>query len=642
MFAEFQLKLSHQTTPDSRVVPIISYKGLRDGYRASFAALIMGTDTSLPVTPPKKAHSTSNVGSDSLNFSRLNIGDTPTTRKNTPHRSSEVYSVEVTRTAVWEDLGGKKGVVPEVEYEFFAQHILPPLHKSIDISGLIERLKKNGTITDGRWRAFPLDPCKHASDGPDHETENNVFTSLVKVVTAATNSAVTGIKTKKILHYRSRPDKPPICSFDKKLGRPDGYFVFAPAHTSNEPYWRDLATPAEFKLRDTGDDLQSVRDVSFAVWHSVYTSLMTLACLIQDITQILWDMYQIMREDPRRRFVFGFTIENTQMRVWMASRSEVVVSEPFNFITVRLASSDPVLKSADLFMKDHDKVLHFFLSQMYAPPHRLGIDTTMTVFEERSAGASIYDITVHHVVGGLIEPVVFRTAGLLNDDGAKALRGRGTRIWRVTRLVDGNPDDQADGKVLKDSWIDQDRLQEGEILRQITNDSSIDDATREALTKLFLTPVVSGNVIIEEHPDTTRGPNFIDADIPETSVFPLDVVNHISSHGRTTGTGAKSWSTAQDSTSIVPATSEQRLRILKYSVKQHCRIVYKEECEPLSSQTSLRNVFVSLCLISYGTLNYIGSDILDKFLTRDHRAVRYAYQRVGASRHQYRQYTLRY
>lgn len=42
-----------------------------------------------------------------------------------------------------------------------------------------------------------------------------------------------------------------------------------------------------------------------------------------------------MKRDPRRRFVFGCTIENTQMRVWMMNRAEVVVSQPFNFITVK-------------------------------------------------------------------------------------------------------------------------------------------------------------------------------------------------------------------------------------------------------------------------------------------------------------------
>ena len=46
-------------------------------------------------------------------------------------------------------------------------------------------------------------------------------------------------------------------------------------------------------------------------------------------------MNQAMKEDPRRRFVFGFTIENTQMRIWRLDRAELVVSDPFNFITVR-------------------------------------------------------------------------------------------------------------------------------------------------------------------------------------------------------------------------------------------------------------------------------------------------------------------
>ena len=41
-----------------------------------------------------------------------------------------------------------------------------------------------------------------------------------------------------------------------------------------------------------------------------------------------------MQEDPRRRFVFAFTIENVNMRTWLATRSDVLVSLPFNFIEV--------------------------------------------------------------------------------------------------------------------------------------------------------------------------------------------------------------------------------------------------------------------------------------------------------------------
>jgi hypothetical protein len=51
-------------------------------------------------------------------------------------------------------------------------------------------------------------------------------------------------------------------------------------------------------------------------------------------------MRQTLLEDPRRRFVLAFTIENTMMRMWTANRSEVLVSEPFNFIKVSEAGLD--------------------------------------------------------------------------------------------------------------------------------------------------------------------------------------------------------------------------------------------------------------------------------------------------------------
>lgn len=46
-------------------------------------------------------------------------------------------------------------------------------------------------------------------------------------------------------------------------------------------------------------------------------------------------MNHLMREDARRRFVIGFTIENVEMRLWYCSRSDVFVSKPFNWQDVR-------------------------------------------------------------------------------------------------------------------------------------------------------------------------------------------------------------------------------------------------------------------------------------------------------------------
>lgn len=49
----------------------------------------------------------------------------------------------------------------------------------------------------------------------------------------------------------------------------------------------------------------------------------------------MWSMNHVMRESLRRRFVFGYTIEDTNMRLWFLSRSDVLVCEHFNFLTVR-------------------------------------------------------------------------------------------------------------------------------------------------------------------------------------------------------------------------------------------------------------------------------------------------------------------
>ncbi|KIP06421.1 hypothetical protein PHLGIDRAFT_118977, partial [Phlebiopsis gigantea 11061_1 CR5-6] len=69
-----------------------------------------------------------------------------------------------------------------------------------------------------------------------------------------------------------------------------------------ERQWTDVAVPGEFKKANTLDGLRD------------------------DTTKVIRSMRHIMREDPRRRFVFGFTIEQCQMRLWLVSRSDVLVS----------------------------------------------------------------------------------------------------------------------------------------------------------------------------------------------------------------------------------------------------------------------------------------------------------------------------
>ena len=55
---------------------------------------------------------------------------------------------------------------------------------------------------------------------------------------------------------------------------------------------------------------------------------------LQNRQKTAWNMYQLLREDPRRRFTLAYSIENTTTRIWFCNRSEMLVSEPFNFVTV--------------------------------------------------------------------------------------------------------------------------------------------------------------------------------------------------------------------------------------------------------------------------------------------------------------------
>ncbi|KAI0689292.1 hypothetical protein BC835DRAFT_1308429 [Cytidiella melzeri] len=318
-------------------------------------------------------------------------------------------------------------------------------------------------------------------------------------------------------------------------------------------YWRDIATPAEFKLQDTRDTLQD------------------------DVNKICWNMYQVMQEDARRRFVFAFTIENTQMRVWMANRSDVL---------------------------DHEKFVHFFLSQAYAEEHELGLDPTMTMVSAEPNKVPMYDIVVRVVskINGRekIENQTYRTQKLINDDGAKALRGRGTRVWKVHRVVRNVVDFRKPG-VLKDAWVDEDREREGDILEAIRDQKCLSEEAKSALKSLFLTPIARGDVFVGNTPDGTRTLITRGAKVPDNATqFPLHVpLSHQSSHAKTTTLDAVAGAGGTTG-QLNPMIQSQKL--VKYFSKFHHRLVFEEERKPLSQVDSLHTVFLALLQITTGLM----------------------------------------
>lgn len=268
--------------------------------------------------PPK----TPRKGSSRNNTSLASYGDSPISKKHSPLVAGATYSVEASRTAVSKDL---PATIPCFQYNVVANHVIPPLHGNINIPRIIMALVKAKVIVNGRWAPFPTDPWQCKQD------EMTVFSGLDNVIQSIVLHSQIDLDA--TIKYVNRPTDTPVCSdVDHKKGaRPDGYFLFLDhsLRRDGRHYWRDLLTPAEFKLEDKHNDLQDASSISHCAFPML---IVTLAR--QDINKICWDMHQIMKEDPRRRRVFGFTIENTQMRVWMMNRAEVIASEPFNFITV--------------------------------------------------------------------------------------------------------------------------------------------------------------------------------------------------------------------------------------------------------------------------------------------------------------------
>ena len=112
-----------------------------------------------------------------------------------------------------------------------------------------------------------------------------------------------------------------------------------------------------------------------------------------------------------------------------------------------------------------------FISRIaYGTDHELGWDSSITLYEPSVASGTLqYDITVRQGDDG--SAITYRTKRMISNIGADTLRGRGARVWEVAEL-DGNSEEKDSGLtcVLKDSWVDEDRRREGEILKQVRAD----------------------------------------------------------------------------------------------------------------------------------------------------------------------------
>ncbi|EKM53990.1 uncharacterized protein PHACADRAFT_122666 [Phanerochaete carnosa HHB-10118-sp] len=324
--------------------------------------------------------------------------------------------------------------VYQAEWQWFQQAILRASHHSFDMKEIMKTLTNKGVLTSvhnqARWSAFAN--CPPAVDPDDEDT---VFAVLQDIISAIRGSS--NIRVKRETNFLCKPTTVPSSSTRDNKSKPDGYFVVNDDSVDKSaPRWIDIAVPAEFKKKNTDESRN------------------------QNATQILWSLTHIMREDPRRRFVIGFTIEDCRMRLWVATRSDVLVSYPIDFLT------------------DIEKVIDFVLRISFARRDELGFDDTIVRLPTLdSCGGPQYEI--------LVNKKWYRTQRLISNIGAEALRGRGTRVWEVRELDRRGGKEIGPRLVLKDSWVDADRDREATILENIRK-SATTDVQREAFDTYLL------------------------------------------------------------------------------------------------------------------------------------------------------------
>ncbi|KAJ3554522.1 hypothetical protein NM688_g3064 [Phlebia brevispora] len=399
------------------------------------------------------------------------------------------------------------GPVTQVPLEYFIEHVLPPLHPNIDIDTVLQDLRRAGRgnrhpITrSGRWWGFGQDPTS---------TKHSVSRSYIhfpKIVDAIVKyRAPHGMNPSVDFMHNPKPIPP-----WRKRGEtafPDAFMLLRGASKSDVK-WTDIWIVGEY------DKIEPSSSV---------------------IAKMNWSIARAL-EDPRRRFIFGYTVENTSMKLWFFHRTEAIFSTSFNFIT------------------ESRTLTHVLLAFLYAEPHQLGWDTTMIPVSD-DEGNLQYDFTIENFDGS---KSLFRSLKLIYGGQSATLRRRGTRIWEVVQIINGVP--CGSPLVLKDSWIHEESAREGASLRRVQLSHDTDDFLHTFSTH-FLTVTCDGDVLLH----SSRRPPSRDHSQQHVKACRLHPPLEI-------GTSDSS-----------PLSGR----------KVHYRVVFKELCKPLDLEMPLSDIFRAL------------------------------------------------
>ncbi|KAJ3710134.1 hypothetical protein DFJ43DRAFT_164754 [Lentinula guzmanii] len=384
-----------------------------------------------------------------------------------------------------ESVSGLPEFIGEISVDDYFKHVLPPLpsHLENKVGEVCNILNENGTYntTTRRWTQFPQDPNAQSS----HETQ--VFLPLAEIFDAIVQAAQQlepGLEPnfKLVVDSHATP-------MSERGGdmRPDGYFEIT------EKALNKMRKKCEVLMKKEGwEDVLKTSEASHGTTNEPKKSLQPLTNtgeklkrpppppvygitapqefknqgftenLENDIIKLMWNMSSILALDPCRRFTLGFTIEDRWFRLWILNRGTLLRTQAFDFI------------------KDQRNLVTVFLSFAFSSAENMGWDPTITFSHRDSENRRQYNIIVNERV--------YKTVKTLSDYSADNPLGRATRVWKVQ-------DAQGNTRVLKDLWLEHDRLEEHKIYENILKDVENSapperkEKRRNTVAKHLLTPL---------------------------------------------------------------------------------------------------------------------------------------------------------
>ncbi|KAJ8083338.1 hypothetical protein PM082_009210 [Marasmius tenuissimus] len=304
-----------------------------------------------------------------------------------------------------------------------------------------------------------------------------------------------------------------------------------------------------------------------------------------NVKKLLSNSIHMMSSDPRRRFCFSITIEDTNMRFWYFSRALNYVTHSFNFIT----KPKPFIQ--------------FLLATSFATPAELGYDPT--VVRINIDGEWVYDYCIHDENKGVRW---YRIVESLDTHRAARLPGRGVRVW-VVKPLDQNrqPYTKKDKRyVLKDYWLPMESKSEKEISDAIVK-AAVDKGRDAADVRKHFMTIKHDNVVV------VSGRND-DSNFHLRQKMPPSEYDekHILEEASGLDTSAEK---SQDTVSMKPE------RTWIFEPRVHRRLVFKEVGQPLNAIRDQKVLAQCLtealeCLHDFYQAGYVHRDISSGNLLR--------------------------